>query len=236
MTAPCDVDLGDGLVAAAEGALWIPATRTAVLADLHVGYEAFHAARGQAVPRVEAAELAARLARVVARLGAERVVVAGDVKHAFSRPVAGERADLARVLAGASGAEVVLVRGNHDVGLERATELAVHDVFDAAPGVRVAHGHAPVLRDAWLVVGHEHPIVHLATGVGSGLVAPAFLVDAARRTVVLPALSPWAAGVAPRRRYAGAALAGADPRDARVVAVAEGDAWDFGPLRDLHRN
>lgn len=231
-----DVDLGDGLVATAEGALWIPDAETAVVADLHVGYEAFHAARGQAVPRVEACELAAVLARIVGRLGARRVVVAGDVKHAFARPVAGERADLARVLAGAGDAEVVLVEGNHDVGLARATDLAVHADYSASPDVLVAHGHAPVTRGAgWLVVGHEHPLVRLDAGAGPGLAAPAFLVDAARRTVVLPALSPWAAGVVPGRRYSGPALAGADPRDARVVAVAEGAAWAFGTLRDLHR-
>lgn len=230
------VEVASGLVALSEGALWAPAARTLVLADLHVGFEAFHQARGQGVPEVEARHLRALLARLVARHAPDRVVVAGDVKHGFRRTLGGERRALRGVLAALDGPEVVLVEGNHDEGLAAATDRDVVPTFAFEAGgsrIVIAHGHAPVPRPtgSWLVVGHEHPRVRLAPGLD----ARAFLVDAASRHVVLPAASPWAAGVVPGRRYAGAALAGADPRAAALVALAEGEAWELGPLAELPR-
>ncbi|HLE96880.1 MAG TPA: hypothetical protein VI997_05865, partial [Candidatus Thermoplasmatota archaeon] len=102
----------------------------------------------------------------------------------------------------------------------------------AEPGVLFAHGHEAVQRPAgaWLVVGHEHPAARLVPPTGPAFRLPCFLVDPRRRVVVLPALSPWAAGVVPSARFHGAALASADPRACRVLVMGEDDLWDFGAL------
>ncbi|HLE95821.1 MAG TPA: metallophosphoesterase, partial [Candidatus Thermoplasmatota archaeon] len=112
------LEFAPGLVALAEGALWMPDERVLAVADLHVGYEAWHAARGTAVPRVETRVLARTIRRLVARLAPDRLVVDGDVVHARTpRTHASERRALAAVLDAADGADLVLVAGNHDRAL-----------------------------------------------------------------------------------------------------------------------
>ena len=228
------IELAPGIVALAEGGLWLPERRVLAVADLHVGYEAWHAAHGTTVPRVETRHLSRTLRTLVERLRPDRVVVDGDVVHARTpRTTLSERRALASVLSGAGTADLVLVAGNHD--------RALADLHEEAPVVThvegevlFAHGHATVERPpgAWLVVGHEHPVARLTPVTGPALRLPCFLVDAGRRTIVLPALSPWAAGVVPRSRFHGAALAGADPRASRVLVQGEGSLWDFGALWD----
>ncbi len=58
---------------------------TAVIADLHLGFENVLQEKGYAVPRMQVEEIKAQVARIVEKYGVSKIVVAGDLKHEFSR-------------------------------------------------------------------------------------------------------------------------------------------------------
>jgi metallophosphoesterase superfamily enzyme len=62
-----------------EGAALHPAERTAVIADVHLGYEWARGAAGDCVPAHSLDETLARLAAVLARASINRLIVAGDL-------------------------------------------------------------------------------------------------------------------------------------------------------------
>jgi uncharacterized protein len=146
------------------------AAPTLILADLHLGLGASRD-RPAGPPEASAPVLARRLVELAGAHGADRVVIAGDVKH----PIVGTPPALRSVifdffsalLAAGVGVEVVL--GNHDVGLTRhlPREVVVHPATGVVlDGVGVFHGHCwpsnRVLRASRLVVGHLHPGFRLA--------------------------------------------------------------------------
>jgi hypothetical protein len=184
-----------------DRAVYLPAAETLVVADLHVGRAE---ASDVAFPLGEGADLRERLAALVAAFDPTEVVFAGDVLHRFDAATVGAESrlsDLAAVCREA-GAELVLVRGNHDTMLETVwdgdvlDEYAVDSAGDADdPGVVVCHGHAEPAADASLyVVGHVHPAITI-----EGRRRPCYLYgDVAHRgadVLVLPAFTRLAAGV-----------------------------------------
>jgi metallophosphoesterase superfamily enzyme len=112
-----------------DRAVYLRRVETLVVADLHIG-------RGEAAdvefPLGEASDLRERLAELLAAFDPERVVVAGDVLHQFSR--VSESVD--RSLAGLreacldAGARPVLVAGNHDTMLSSVWRGDVHDRYE----------------------------------------------------------------------------------------------------------
>lgn len=169
------------------------ATATAVVADLHLGYDLVRRRGGEAVPRADLHPLAAELEVLVRRHGARRLVVAGDLVEG---PAAWEAVPGFLQLLSSVGLELAaVVPGNHD----RQPTLALPwhtDGYELA-GWRVVHGDGdwPAGR---LVLGHFHPCVRRHRGA-----APCFLVRAGR--LVLPAFSLDARGVnvAGNRRWRG---------------------------------
>ncbi|MGA8665063.1 MAG: metallophosphoesterase [Thermoplasmata archaeon] len=144
--------------------------RTLVIADVHLGLGATKERPG-GPPEGSGPRLAESLLSTVRAEAADRVVIAGDIKH----PIVGTSPPLRPVvfeffrLLLASGLNVEVVLGNHDVGLERHLPREV--VVRPASGWRyddvgVFHGHAwpsaAVLRAPTLVVGHLHPGFRLA--------------------------------------------------------------------------
>lgn len=232
----------DGVVLLPQGALWLPAEGTLVVADLHVGYEEAARARGDALPPGPArGELVARAVQAVSGLSVtsprstrvQRIVVNGDVKHARAPLLAQGTAVRALDAQLRELAEVVYVRGNHDAGLEAILpHAAVVDRLQVGPWL-VAHGHEPIGAGP-AIVGHEHPTIVLRDPVGARVKARAFLRLA--DTWVLPALSPWASGVPVLARgFAGPRLAARDPRDADAYVLGEAEVLPFGRLRALAR-
>jgi metallophosphoesterase superfamily enzyme len=193
--------------------------RTLILADVHLGLGA-NRERPAGPPEASGSLLAANLVNLARDAGAQRVVIAGDVKH----PIVGTPPALrpvifdffAVLLRAELAADVVL--GNHDVGLTRhlPSEVVVHPATGMVlDDVGIFHGHCwpsnRVLRASRLVVGHLHPGIRLAPSpddpqgkrrcwVRLELPAPGkpsrrrrrHVVPSAREMVVLPAFNPLA--------------------------------------------
>jgi hypothetical protein len=198
-------------------ALHLP-TATAVVADLHLGYDEARRRGGEAVPERPLERQLAPLGRALARHGCRRLLVAGDLLEdgRCRDSLAALRAWL-----GAADVEMVgVVPGNHDANL---TETAGGDFVVCAEGVRlgdwrVVHGDGD-LPDGPVVQGHEHPWFRWR----GRLSAPCYLVAA--RRLVLPAYSEDAAGVnvCGERRW----------RDFRCLVIAGDRVLDFGLLGEL---
>src|SRR3954453_9478569 len=102
-----------GLEAHASGALWLPDTQTALIADIHLGYSWAQRRRGELGPLADA-RTREKLFATRDQLQPRRFVFLGDIVHA-PRPCAPERTWIEEILNDlASDAQLVAVRGNHD--------------------------------------------------------------------------------------------------------------------------
>jgi metallophosphoesterase superfamily enzyme len=180
--------LNEWLLTPQRVAVHLP-TRTAVVADLHLGYDEARRLAGEAVPVADLPAQLLALGEVLSRHRLRRLAVAGDLlEDGRCRSAA---AGLARWLAERSVAVIGLAPGNHDTA--RGNVLAEGKWPLCAEGVllgrwRVVHGDGP-LPDGPVVHGHEHPWVSWRRGPA----APCYLIGPER--LVLPAYSADAAGV-----------------------------------------
>jgi metallophosphoesterase superfamily enzyme len=206
----------DWLLTPERAALHVP-TGTAVVADLHLGYDGARRRAGEAVPSVPLPEVLAPLRRLLARHRCTRLVIAGDLFEDAWCP------ELARELDGwLDGMGVKLagvVPGNHDRGLTAvAGWLLFPDGLDVGCW-RIVHGDGS-LPEGPVVCGHFHPWLRWGR-----VSAPCYLVDGDR--LVLPAFSADARGVNVRgverwRSYSCCAIAGDDVLDLGEVGALAG--------------
>ena len=191
---------------------------TAVVADLHLGYDRVRRRGGEAVPVRTVRDELSPLLTALREVGARRLVVAGDLFE----DARVERAELIEELAAwvtEAGVELAgVVPGNHDRGLGECEALKV-----CKGGVEVGkwlavHGDGEVPDDRPVVQGHEHPWFRWRPGVEG----PCYLVG--ERRIVLPAYSRDAAGANVRGKARWAAY--------RCCAIA-GEVLDFGELGRL---
>ena len=165
-------------------AVWLATARILVVADLQWGYAVSHRAQGNLLPIWGDADIAQRLALLVADYAPREMIWLGDSLHTLAgRPSAD-------AYLGGCPVPVTILAGNHDFRWSRAAGSAAiqREQFF------LHHGDRPhrVPAGALEIVGHHHPAISWSDGAGARLKLPA-LVASARR-LVLPAFSPWAAG------------------------------------------
>jgi putative SbcD/Mre11-related phosphoesterase len=214
--------LTDWLLTPQRAAVHLP-SRTAVVADLHLGYNEARRRRGEAIPECSPQGELAVLDPVLREQAVQRLVIAGDLLEGGQPDAV---LDDLRLWQRRTGLELVVVPGNHDRGLGRALAAQGNEpaVEFAPEGIRVGefrvvHGDGEVPAGP-LVQGHEHPWVRWNARVGG----PCCLVASDR--LVLPAFSRDAAGVnvLGDRRWHGF----------RCYAIADDRVLDFGELAALH--
>jgi putative SbcD/Mre11-related phosphoesterase len=205
-----------------------PGQRTAVIADLHLGYEWARGTAGDCVVTHSLDETLARLSLLLGRAVLNRVIVAGDLVES-PRPCPHTSADVSRLYAwlAARGVELLVVEGNHDRGFlasPRGKTGAVRPlpISCVVAGWTIDHGHRPLISER-TISGHYHPVLRCA-----GTTAPCFLVGPGR--IVLPAFSSNAAGC-----DVASASGPEDWRTAqlRCIASTGSELLDFGLLREL---
>lgn len=186
-----------GLWAHTSSALWLPESRTALIADVHLGYGWAQRRRGELGPLADF-RTREKLHAMFEELQPQRVVFLGDLVHA-PRPCAPEREWIEETLTKLSGhAALVAVRGNHDRAFAREFgHLPIQQCEHWSDELVVAvHGDrldlAPVVDHRTLVVGHLHPCLGIRDASGASQKLPVFLVSQA--CLVLPAFSPFARG------------------------------------------
>lgn len=197
--------------------LYIEALRMLVLADLHLGFEEAVArgldymqqrssyAVGMFIPRIqlhkikEYLDLAFNVAHDI-----RKVLINGDLKHAFDRLLRQERKeikDLLDYLLRRGVEETIIVRGNHDnylpfvlkdYGIEPVREYFI-EINDKK--ILFTHGHYELDISGYdlIIIGHEHPSLKCFATYRF----PAFLkipTKTGNYIIVLPASSPYHPG------------------------------------------
>lgn len=201
-----------------EGAVVQPVARTAVIADVHLGYEWARGKAGDSVPAHSLRETIARLDRLFGRVPdmISTLIVAGDLVES-RRPCRRTAEDVRqlRLWLDRRGVQFILLAGNHD------PQQSIETVREVA-GWTIGHGHQPIPGER-IIFGHFHPVFRL-----DGLTAPCFV--ASENRIILPAFSNNAAGLDVRTRPKAFDVPGSAPRC--LVSTGD-DILDFGPLGGL---
>ncbi len=170
-----------------------------IIADLHLGFEEEMSAKGVYLPPAQlkrALEVLKKASKI-----SKKLVIAGDLKHMFSRLGRMEHKDVLKFLDAADemGFDLVLVRGNHD---NYVRHLLQERGFDVVPQldigeVTVVHGHEErgIGADV-IVMGHEHPSLAIRDNIGAVVKFPCFLRVPYDKgfIVVLPAIGLYQTG------------------------------------------
>lgn len=167
---------------------------TLVLADLHLGRAATSVVEA---PVDDGSDVLDRLSALLAALELERIVLAGDVLHAFDSVPTGV-ADHLEAIADrieTAGAELVVLEGNHDTMLESIWDGPVSETHWLDESTVVVHGHElPTATADRYVLGHDHPAIEI-----EGRRHPCFLQGpggpGGAAVLVLPAFNRFTAGV-----------------------------------------
>jgi len=201
-----------------EGAVVQPVERTAVIADVHLGYEWARGRAGDSVPAHSLRETIARLDRLLHRIdGAiSSLIVAGDLVES-RRPCRRTAEDVRQLRHWLDQRGVCLIplAGNHD------PQTSVETVRQVA-GWTIGHGHEPIPGER-VISGHLHPVFRLHR-----VAAPCFL--ACENRIVLPAFSNNAAGLDILEGAHALDFPNSPPRCLVSTGV---EILDFGILPDL---
>ena len=147
-----------------ERALLWEREATLVVADLHWGKAATFRAAGMALPGGTTTDDLARLDATLARTGARRLVILGDLFHAKAGRAAGPTlAAIRRWRPGRPSLEILLVRGNHDRHAgDPPADLGITVVNPPATLPPFVLRHQPATEShGYTFAGHVHPAVSL---------------------------------------------------------------------------
>jgi DNA ligase-associated metallophosphoesterase len=163
-----------------SGALYWPAERALLVADLHFEKLSSFAPRGSLLPPYDTGLTLARLAGDLLRTGAETVIALGDSFHRDAGTASLLAADRAALEALTGRARWIWLSGNHDpaphaLGGECLSHLALGELMFA---------HEPRRGHPGLVAGHLHPAARIHLN-GRSVRRPCFVHD--RRLMLLPA-------------------------------------------------
>lgn len=196
--AHCVVELaGEILWLLAHRAVYWPARKMLVIADIHFGKAAAFRALGVPVPRGTTTQNLLALDALLATYACEEIVFLGDFLHARA---AHARATVAAMLAWRArhpGLRLTVVRGNHDAHAgDPAAALGIRMVDEPHQVGKLSFCHHPnTAAPGYVLAGHVHPVFHLRAERG-GLRLPCFLLGQAH--AILPSFGAFTGGHAVR--------------------------------------
>jgi len=212
---------GEVLRMTPERALYWPRTRTLFVADLHLGKAATFRASGIPLPEGGNAADLERLGQAVARTGADKLIVLGDMIHARRGRDGGGAGAFAAWRAAHRDLDVILVRGNHDRHAgDPPGAWDVRVVDGPTPGPLFVLQHEPEPPDdseAYALAGHVHPAARLRGRGGQRVKLPCFWLQ--ERVAVLPAFSLFTGGASVRPAVGDRVFAVAGARVMDVTAT-----------------
>lgn len=173
-----------------SGALWLPAERTLVVADLHLEKGSAFAARGVMLPPYDSAATLDVLAKAIARLKPARVIALGDSFHDMGAAMRLADSDRQALAALQAGRDWLWVTGNHDP--KPMPDLG-GDVCDEIEISGTILRHAPDIGEAKPeIAGHLHPVAKVRLR-GKGVRRRCFAISSQR--CILPAMGAYAGGL-----------------------------------------
>ena len=172
------------------GALWLPESRTLVVADLHLEKASAFARRGMFLPPYDTTATLLSLAALVLKRNPRRIVSLGNSFHDSEGHGRLMEADRARLTSLQRGRDWIWISGNHDPELppDSGGEVVAELRLDG-----LVFRHAPLTAEArGEIAGHLHPAAKVRGRQGS-VRRRAFATDGTR--MVLPAFGVLAGGL-----------------------------------------
>lgn len=207
-----------------------------IIADLHLGIEGALEERGVAIPSMQVDELIENALTLVEDHGLDELIVAGDLKHEFSRNIPGEWRDVRKFIDSLKDrVRLRVVKGNHDnylaailskYGVEFSDSVTVGEYT-------VIHGHRNCGNEK-IIMGHEHPSIRIRHE-GAVYTFRCFLHarNERKEVWVLPAFSPFFPGSnVLEQNFLSPILNEFDAKDIGVYAI-EDDVYYMGNLKVL---
>jgi DNA ligase-associated metallophosphoesterase len=173
----------------AQGALWLAASETLVVSDLHFEKGTAFARGGHFLPPYDTRATLARVAALFGALQPRQVIALGDSFHdrgAAARLHDEDRETLAALV---KRTDWIWIKGNHDP--EPPKDLG-GSVLEALEVEGVVFRHEPQAGAKAEVAGHLHPCARVAGRSGS-VRRPCFAVDEQR--MVMPAFGAYTGGL-----------------------------------------
>jgi DNA ligase-associated metallophosphoesterase len=152
-----------------DKAVFLPAHRTLLVADLHLGKAVSFRRWGVPVPHGTTGESLERLSALAERLAATRIVFLGDFLHSPRSQASPTLQAALQWRARYPQLELTLVRGNHDLRAgdpPPALGITQHDEPLRLGGLALCH-HPRPLPGAYVLAGHLHPCTVLGRGLDS---------------------------------------------------------------------
>jgi uncharacterized protein len=201
---------GEILTLLPERAVYWERKQTVFVADIHLGKTATFRANGIPLPDNNTDADLQRLSQVLAKTGAQKLIVLGDLLHAAKGRDARTLDAFSAWRTQHSEVAIYLVRGNHDRNAGDPPEIwNIHTVSGPTSGPNFILTHEPFEPvEGYALAGHLHPAAQL-TGKGRQVLKlPCFWFGAS--CGVLPAFGS----------FTGTASISAQPGD-RVFVIAD---------------
>jgi len=188
---------GERILLLPEKALFWPAEKMLIVADIHFGKAAAFRALGVPVPRGTTTENLDGLDALVDAHGARHIVFLGDFLHARAAHASATQQAMLAWRDRRRDLELTLVRGNHDRHAgDPAAALGITLVDEPHMIGPFAFCHHPDLdTPGYALAGHIHPVYVLATRFDA-LRLPCFVVGSKR--MILPSFGAFTGGHALR--------------------------------------
>ncbi len=215
-----------------------------VIGDLHFGFEESLREGGVYLILRMLEEAIKQLEIIFKKTGdVNKIVLLGDVKHAFGITLRQERNDIIKLFEYMEkhSKKIVIVKGNHDVNLEpliQRDKVKICDYY-IDKNICFMHGDRDFNEahdkkiDTW-IIGHMHPAVYLQEGVKSEKYK-CFLVGKYKRkkVIIAPSFVDYSEGSDPREDYTKIAW-NFNINKFKVHIVASNlEVLEFGMLKDI---
>jgi DNA ligase-associated metallophosphoesterase len=187
----CFTIAGEDAVALACGGLWLPASRTLVVSDLHLEKGSSYAARGQLLPPWDTAATLDRVADAMDRLTPDVVAALGDSFHDMGAGARIAPQDRERLMALTARARWIWIEGNHDPappGWASGLRAAAWRIGPLLLRHEPTDGPAP-----GEIAGHLHPSAVVVGRAGRRVRRRCFATDGQR--LVMPAYGAFTGGL-----------------------------------------
>jgi putative SbcD/Mre11-related phosphoesterase len=221
-----------------SGCLFIKDLGICAASDLHIGLEDELLRQGLAFPLQEEQLLIDRLKAALNKFKPSVFILAGDIIHSFNRIDKKASAKLDSVMRLLERqCQVILLRGSHDTMLSNLPR-EVLDRYDAN-SFTFAHGHVALEKHDNLIIGHEHPVIHIEMER-----LPCFLygqrVVKGKDLIMLPAFNPLCQGVTINhvegRDFMSPLLKRVDAGDLAPIVEVQGEVLVFPRLQRLRKH
>lgn len=190
----CSIELaGETLWLLAGKAIYWPARKMLLVADIHFGKATAFRSLGVPVPHGTTSDNLQALSHLLEGYACEEIVFLGDFLHARAARAPATLAAMQAWRARHPGLRLTLVRGNHDLHAgDPPASLGITMVDEPHRVGPFSLCHHPELEtDGYVLAGHVHPVFHLRAARET-LRLPCFLLGP--RRAMLPSFGAFTGG------------------------------------------